>query len=229
MDLGSSESDFLQQLAARSRVLLLGRAATVAHGGPFVPREYEVWLEPMENEASWVQTLHHFIHGFLHLRLCALPGAEPLTTQAASEYIAPGRPVCVAGFAVPIWVHRLANEFRLDEFDRVWGDASPILGAMRLPSLMDTFLNKINTRRHQDYEEMVWLEEQVRGLFAARLPHCDESEASRLLARYIDPESLRHALDNANPSVREMALAQLRRFAESGDPYSQQILEELGA
>lgn len=225
IDLASSESDFLRQLAAAHRVLLLGRAATAAHGGPFIVQDYEVWLEPMENETSWAQSLHHLVHGFLHLSLCAPPALTPLSSQAAAVAVSAGGPLGVTGFSVPILIHRQANEFRVDEFDRVWTDASPLSGDLRLPSLMDTFLNKINTRRHRDYEEMVWLEEKVRGLFAARLPHCDLEEANCLLARYIDPESLRHALINPRPEVQALARAHLKQFAESGDPYSEAILE----
>ncbi len=226
-DLASSAPDFLQQLSAQKRVLLLGRAATAAHGGGFVPRDYEVWLEPMNDEATWAHFLHHFVHGFLHVRLCSSACAEALTVEAVTGLVAEGRPVCAMGFDVPILLHRQANEFRIDEFDRVWDDASPYAEGLRLPSLMDTFLNKINTRRHQDYEEMVWLEGKVRELFAERLPHCDEGEANHLLARYIDPESLRHALENPHAAVREMALTHLKRFADSGDPFSAQILEEM--
>ena len=96
---------------------------------------------------------------------------------------------------------------------------------IRLPMVMDLFLNKINTGRHADYEDMLYLETRVKDVFAQRLPVCDETEAAALLERYIDPDSLRHALVNPDPRVRDMACAHLQKFADAGDPYSAEILE----
>jgi hypothetical protein len=225
IDLSSSETDFLRQLSASQRLLLLGRAATAAHGGPFLPHSYEVWSEPLASASAWAKNLHHFTLGFLQVHLSPTLSVQPLSAAEVAECVTDSQPVCVRGFDTPILIHRIANEFRLDEFDRVWQDSQPIFDQLSLPSLMDTFLNKINSRRASDYEEMVWLEEQVRHLFSERLPICDVDEANRLLERYIDPESLRHALLNPNHWVQKIARNHLKSFADSGDPYSQQILE----
>lgn len=225
MNLGSSEAQFLQELGAAHRILLIGRAATVCHGGTMAICDYEVWMEPLHTEDAWLRSLQSVVNSFLHTALSAPRSLTPLAPHLAEAALREHGALCVSGFAIPVVIHRRANEFDLGEFDRVWEDASPLLPGIRLPSLIDLFLNKINTGRHSDYEDMIWLEERVRSLFFTRLPCCDAAEAGKLLSRYIDPESLRHALINPHPEVRDMARGHLESFASAGDPYSAEILE----
>lgn len=225
MGLAGSETQFLQELAGQFRLLLIGRAATVAHGAQLTPCDYEVWMEPLRSESEWIKALHGVVNSFLHIHLSAPRSRVPTALHMAESTLRERGALGVMGLDVPVVVHRRANEFNLEEFDRVWKDARPLLPGLRLPSITDLFLNKINTGRHADYEDMIWLEEQVRIQFADRLPVCDEAEAERLLARYIDPESLRHALINPHFAVRDLARRHLERFAAAGDPYSAEILE----
>ena len=49
---------------------------------------------------------------------------------------------------------------------------------------------------------------------------------SRAIPGYADHETCRAALKNPDPGVRAIALSVLKDFAESGDPFSIEILQE---
>ena len=225
MQSGDTCQALFQELAAQFRILLLGRAATSIYGFTTPPTDYEIWLEPKTTAAEWTRALQSSVHGFLHAQLCDPVTAVTLDSHVATDCVKALSRLRISGFEVPLLVFRVANEFNADEFDRVWDQATPLSENLRVPCLLDLFLNKINSGNPADYEDLLFLEQKVRAHLAARLPFCDESEANRLLERYIDPDSLRHARQNPHSAVRNLAQEHLRKFAEKGDPFSTEILE----
>jgi hypothetical protein len=179
----------------------------------------------MADSCTWVRQLQEVTHRHSSLRLCEPDSGVVLDLLSAAECAENEGAVAVAGLEVPVRVLRAANEFSFVDFDSVWARGSWLSMGLRLPSVLDLLVTKINTGRHADYEDLLFLEDRVKAMLEQRLPICDAAEAAVLLERYIDPESLRHALVNPWPEVRTLARGHLKRFASKGDPYSAEILQ----
>jgi hypothetical protein len=218
--------DLFQQLATQHRILLLGRAATTLFGFESPPTDYEIWLEPSTSPAAWTRLLNNYVHHFVYAQFRDPITSAILDLRAAIHCVETLGRLRISGLDVPLLIFRTANEFNHDEFDHVWEQATPLSQHLRVPSLIHLFLNKINTGTPADYQDLIYLEQKVKAHLASRLPFCDEAEATLLLQRYIDPESLRHARANPHPAVRQLAYCHLQKFAQDGDPFSADILHD---
>ena len=225
MQSGGTCHDLIQGLAAQFRVILLGRAASTLYGFDIPPTDYEIWLEPLGNSLEWTREVLGKAHNYLRTQLCHPSNAGSLDLHSALACVDQLGCVDISGFEVALRVYRVANEFNAEEFDAVWERATPLSEGLRVPCLLDLFLNKINSGNTADYDDLLYLEQQVKAHLAERLPVCNEAEATRLLERYIDPDSLRHARRNPYSAVRRLAQEHLKKFADKGDPYSTEILE----
>jgi hypothetical protein len=225
MEAGISTDRFVKELAARRRVLMLGGMAVIAHGLSRPTKDSDIWLDPMATSTDWAECLQSVVGEFPTVGLWSLPGR--CTVRTLERLVADAEDfgvVRVTGLSVPLDVFRKPNELNVEDFDRVWADASPLQDGTRLPSELHLYVTKANTGREHDWQDQLFLESLVKKRFRERLPVCDVAEAQGLLDRFLDPECLQYALDNPDAAVREMALVHLREFEAEGDPYSRDIL-----
>jgi hypothetical protein len=123
-------------------------------------------------------------------------------------------------------VFRIPHNLEVQDFDQVWGRAALALGGLRVPDTIDLLLTKEETTRPQDKADIAFLENKVRMHVSDKLQHCVPDEAKAVFERYADHDTCRAALQNPDPCVQEMGRALLRQWAESGDPFAREVLNE---
>ena len=222
----ASADRFVAKLATRSRVLLLGGMAVIAHGLDRKTKDVDVWLDPMPDLEQWTACLASAVAEFPDARFWSLPGQAHVNSDGASADVEAFGVIRVTGFDRDVDVFRKPNELDVDDFERVWAASRPLEDGVHLPTETDLFMTKANTGREHDLQDQLFLESLVKKRFRERLPVCDAAEAHSLLDRFLDPEVLSFALRNPHAEVRESALQSLREFEAEGDPYSRDILAE---
>jgi len=217
---------FLVRLAQRGRVILIGGLAVIAHGFSRATKDGDVWLEPCDSSEQWSQLLISVLTEFAGLKLAAPPGWRIIVPNALAVVIEDVGMIRIQGLDCPLDVFRKPNELETNDFDAVWARATPTEQGLRLPDPVDLILTKLETGRDQDRDDIQFLTRKVQADMGGRLETATPAEADTLLAKYSDSVVLRRALLNPHEAVRQIALSQLHRFAEDGDPFAIDILKE---
>lgn len=228
MGTATTVDEFLETLGRRYRVLLLGGLATIAHGLSRATKDADVWLEPLATPSQWAAALSGVMAHFPQTTLARLLGWETISPDQLAEAIDDIGMIRIQGLEVPLDVFRIPNALLPDDFDEVWQRALPTEQGLRLPDPLDLIVTKLDTGRDQDLKDVFFLEQQVRSSFGDQLETAAPAEARALLDRYADHVVLARALKNPHEEVRVLALELVREFAESGDPFSIDILHERG-
>lgn len=226
MEIGVPKNLFLRRLAALYRVLLLGGMAVIAHGRSRRTKDFNIWLEPMNDESQWASALRGVLAEFPDAYVWSLAERRQITPKEIEPEVSEFGVVRVGGLGLPIDVFRRPNGIEVESFDAVWNQANTLEDGLGLPNELDLYLTKADTGRRQDEDDIAFLESKVNERFKERLPVCDLAEALHMLERYTDPALLLHAKANPSKDVRDLALKYLREFAAEGDPYSRDILVE---
>lgn len=215
---------FIRRLAEKHRVVLLGGMAVIAHGHTRHTKDFDIWLEPMVDVATWVESLAAVIIEFPTTSLWSLAQQRIITVSEIVDEITSFGVVRVTGFRFPVDVFRKPNELELSDFDGVWARAQIMEDGVALPHEIDLYVTKANTGREHDWLDQMFLQSRVKERMESRIPVCDLIEAKALFDRFSDPEVLGFARTNPHADVRAYARDLLREFEVEGDPFSRDIL-----
>jgi hypothetical protein len=130
----------------------------------------------------------------------------------------------IVGMDRDVDIFRKPNELEIDDFDRVWKDATELQDGVRLPNALDLLITKMDTGRDRDTYDCSFLESLVAKRFSTLIAACDLSEAKAMIERFSNPQILGAAQTNPNADVRAYARGLLREFELEGDPFSRDIL-----
>ncbi len=216
---------FVRQLTSRYRVIVLGGLAVIAHGLSRATYDGDIWLEPMDDSATWAAELEDQCRSFGNLTIHRLPGWLPVAGEQLAEAVDETGMVRVMGLDCPLDVFRIPNEFAAETFEEVYRRGSKRSDGTLLPDALDLIQSKLDTSRDKDQIDIAHLESVVRSDYRTRLPTASPEEAEAMLSRYSEWQVLQAALENPSPEVRELAMSHLREFAAAGDPFSLAILE----
>ena len=59
---------FIEQLAIRARVLMIGGLAVIVHGLSRATKDADIWLEPLDTEEKWVDLVKTVLEIFQDLQ-----------------------------------------------------------------------------------------------------------------------------------------------------------------
>lgn len=225
METRLSTDKFVQDLASRHRVILLGDMAIIAHGLSRPTKDSDIWLEPFGTAEEWVEKCLSLVALFPGSYVWSLAQRRKLESfEEIVADISDFNVIRIGGMDLPLDIFRKPNELELEDFDSVWASASELKSGLRLPHEADLYRTKANTGREHDWKDQLFLESLIKARFKERLPVCDLAEATSMLDRFLDPQALQYAKDNPHAEVRALALKYLREFEAEGDPYSRDIL-----
>jgi hypothetical protein len=216
---------FLGDLEAQKRVLVIGGVAVIAHGLPRPTRDADVWLEPCWDEAEWTSVLIQVMNHFPGVRGHDLREHREVDPGEIEATVGRDGVVRLVGLERPLDVFRIPHNLKASDFDEVWRLSTLVIAEGRVMEEISLLLTKKETSRPQDIADVVFLESKVRAEFSRRLKECTAAEAKALLARYADHETCRALLDNPHEEARQLALQLLREFADEGDPFAVEILK----
>jgi len=223
--MGTQAGEFIAALTRDHDVIVIGGLAVIAHGFNRPTKDADVWLEPMDSPSSWAGVIETTCNLFPELTIHTLPGwrqiSGPEIEQAADEV----GMVRILGLDCPLDIFRRPNEFPVDSFTDVLSRCTRNSDLTWLPDPIDLAITKDLTNREQDQHDIRFLESLVRSRWINLLPTASLEEAKALLSRFVDWQTCEAALQNVDPTVREIAITQLREFAAEGDPFSQAILD----
>jgi hypothetical protein len=222
---------FLQELAQRSRVIVIGGIAVVLHGFQRVTADADIWLEPGPNTSDWAKRLSQPLARY------QLSPAKPRGTAASFETVPMadiegtvehGRFIRVLGLDRPVDVFRTPNNFETEDFDAVWKHSSELSGGLRLMDEVDLIVTKMNTGRAHDEADMRFLQNKTEQAYRQRLQSCSAEEGAEMLERLplatLAAFATREAQDE---TVRLMGRNLLNELCRDGDAYAKELLEEI--
>lgn len=224
--MGTTAGQFIEALASRHRVLVIGGLAVIAHGFNRPTKDADVWLEPLESPSEWRKALEETCARFPGVTLHALPGWRRIAGHEIAEAAEEIGMVRVLGLDCPVDVFRQPNEFPAQSFDEVFERATPHRDGTRVPDPVDLIITKLNTGRDKDLDDSRHLESVIRERYRSRLPSASLDEVRKMLDRFLDWEVCRMAMENPDEAVRKHAVECLRTMAAEGDPFSQALLED---
>jgi len=149
----------------------------------------------MGSAEEWSQSVIAAAGHFPQARIWSLAERRNLKSGEIESQIDEFGVIRVSGLGRDIDIFRKPNELEIGDFDpsgktpRPSGWAAP--SGRRGPPH-----DQGEHRSRQDWQDQLFLESLVKKRFRERLPACDAAEARGLLARFVDPEVLRFALDN---------------------------------
>jgi hypothetical protein len=216
--------DFIDRLTSHHRVIVIGGLAVIGHGYSRHTQDADVWLEPMSSAQQWAGVVEEACNGIPGATIHRLPGWVEINGQDIADAIEETGMVRILGLNCPLDIFRRPNEFDESSFELVASRAKLNGDGTLLPDALDLIQSKIDTGRDKDQKDIDHLESVIRDEYFRRLPTANLEEATELLARYSEWRVLEAALKNPYPEVKELALSQLRDFADSGDPFSAAIL-----
>jgi hypothetical protein len=124
--MGPTAGQFIEELARRYRVLVIGGLAVIAHGFNRPTKDADVWLEPLVSPSAWADALEQVCCRFPGLTLHTLPGWRQVAgprISAAAEKVGMVR---ILGLDCPLDIFRQPNEFPPDSFDEVFSRVDSI-------------------------------------------------------------------------------------------------------
>ena len=222
--MGATFQQFLARVATRQRVVLLGGLAAVAHGLLRPTKVGDAWLDPLESAEAWAAALALTLREFPGLSLYSLGARREFPAEEIAEIIARDEVLRVRGLQADLDLFRKPTGLECGDFGEVWERATIWADTVRVIDPIDLILTKETTGRNQDRQDVMFLENKVRGEFGARAAVATPEEARALFARYADHAVCARALENPHPEVRALARELLAELAAQGDWFSRDIL-----
>jgi len=226
--MGTGSEEFLTRLGDRSRVLLLGGLAVIAHGLSRTTEDADVWLDSMLPLEVWMDVLQECLAEEEEFYFWDLLRKGRVTKEQLPSVIQDLGVVRIGGLDRYVDVFYKPNELETDDFEAAWEASESHIGKLRL--LDETFLivTKENSGRDRDRIDIGFLESKLRERYHERLIVCPREEAVALFSRYLDHTTCQAALTNPDPAVQELGLAGLRELAEGGNPFAIEALKKRG-
>ena len=223
--MGITADRFIEILAVRHRVLLLGGLAIIAHGLDRMTKDVDIWLDPMADESVWSEALINALGKAPRARPYDLALKQVITVSGMPQVLAACGVIRIIGLDRPVDVFRKPNNLETVDFEEVWRHASISLGNIRVMDEIDMLLTKEGTQRVQDIADTSFLENKVHMCYERVLPCCSYDDAEKMFARYADAQVCEFALRNPDKRVRALAMKMLDYLAKDGNPYACEIFE----
>ncbi|MFT7173734.1 MAG: hypothetical protein ACI9NQ_001959 [Paracoccaceae bacterium] len=219
--------DIVVRLAAEKRVVMIGGLAVIAHGLSRATKDVDVWLDPTPGVEKWLSSIQSLIAP--PERIVTLPGWKGLDSTDLLENVENVGMVRVEGLDMPLGLFFRPNGLRVDEFERVWSDATSIEDGTMLPSLLDLLCTKEETNRKRDFTDASFLIGMAREQQGKKLSSAQSTdEAKSLMDAFFDHSVLAQGLENPLPKIREVIWREVENLAIDGDPFAKEMLEERG-
>lgn len=220
---------FIERLAEKHRVLMLGGHAVIFHGLQRETLDADIWLDPALDQASWNKVLAEAVTDTKGTYLWDLAAREQIDADELPDVVESFGVVRVSGLSHPLDVFRKPNNLEPEEFDVIWSNSLPLDDSRaRVLEDIDLLVTKLETGREKDQNDLLFLEAKIRGRIGAELERASLDEAHALFARYADHATCAAALKNPHPEVQALALETLKEFAEQGNPFARELLAERG-
>jgi len=219
--------DVIAQLATDERVVMIGGLAVIAHGFSRPTKDADLWLDPTKGAEKWLASIQSLIAP--PERIVTLPGWRELNSSELLENLDEVGMVRVEGLDMPLDLFFRPNGLRVDEFERVWQDATLLSDGTKLPSLLDLLCTKEETNRKHDFTDASFLigmarEEQGKKLSKAK----SVNEAISLIDAFFDHSVLEQGLENPLAEVRDLIWREIEELATDGDPFAKEMVEARG-
>lgn len=222
-------SKIIDSLASRHRVLVLGGMAVIAHGLSRTTVDADIWLEPMNDIASWCDAVRfEVLPQDANVYFWDVSAHSRIESEKLEETIDNAGMVRVGGLDRHLDIFYQPNQLDLEDFETAWSFATMALGEARVMDESFLIVTKTDTGRVSDQDDISFLEKKMRSEVAERLQKCSLEEAQRHFSRYLDHATCEAALRNPDPAIRELGISGLKSLAESGNPFAIETLEKLG-
>lgn len=222
--MATSADQFVELLARRTRVLMLGGLAMIAHGLARTTKDIDIWVNPEENESIWATVIADALADVPEARVCDLSKRTTVDVSLVEEVVARDGVIRIVGLDRPVDIFRVPYNMESGDFDHIWKRATMELHNVRIPEEIDLLLTKTGTTRSQDIADVSFLEDRIRKRYEQILPSCDYEKAADVLGRYADHYICKLAMKSPDIRVRNLALNILKQFAADGDPYAREII-----
>ncbi len=222
----TTAGQFIETLASRHRVMVIGGLAVIAHGFNRPTKVADIWLEPLGSPSDWVDALLQVCSRSPGLTIHSLPEWRQVDGPEITTAVEEIGMLRVLGLDCPLDIFRQPNEFPAESFDEVFDRSTSNADGTRLPDPLDLIITKLNTGRDQDLYDSQHLESVIRDRYRELLPSASPDEVRKLFERFLDWEVCRFALTHPTQEVRDYAVECLREMAAEGDPFSQALLDE---
>lgn len=224
--MGTKVEQFIECLSKRGRIVMLGGLAVIAHGLARSTKDADIWLEPFSNEEEWSKVLENVLTGFQGIQPYDLRERRAIKRLEIENVVARDGVIRITGLDRPLDVFRIPHNFETKDFDEIWERAIVGISPIRVPDEIDLLISKEQTSRPQDIADISFLEEKARRRLCRVLTTCSYDKAASMFKRYTDHVTCRAALQNTDSKVCDLALGLLKQLAQSGDPFSVEILKE---
>lgn len=225
--MGTESENLLACLSEKSRVLLLGGLAVIAHGLSRTTEDADVWLDSTVTIEEWLTVLHQCLPDRNGVYFWDLLRREQISKENLAVVLDELGVLRIGGMDRYVDIFRRPNELHEEDFEDAWISAKPHIGKIRLMDETFLIVTKENSERERDRIDIGFLETKLRDRYQSRLTECDVTEADELFRRYLDHATCEAALKNPDAAVREMGLAGLRELAEGGNPFAIAALRRL--
>jgi len=226
-----SAAQISQELAKKTRTLVLGGAAVILHGLNRSTKDLDVWLDPNPTTKEWAAPIEAILLAHPEISAVYLDDSNGKWDKIARGQIAlaatNGRLLRLMGCDRPIDVFYQPNEVELTEFDKFWDRAIPLKDGTRFLDPIDLVITKQLTNRPHDQADINFLQSKVEADLCQNLPHQTYDYAVAQFARFRSPDAALGATTNPDPKVQELGLSILKELAEAGDPFAQEHLDRL--
>lgn len=223
--MATSADQFVELLAQRTRVLMLGGLAMIAHGLARTTKDIDIWVDPGANESTWATVIADALADVPEAGVYDLSKRAAVDVSLVEEVVKRDGVIRVAGLDRPVDIFRVPYNMEKEDFDHIWKRATLGMQNVRIPEEIDLLLTKTGTARSQDIADVSFLEDRIRKRYEPILPSCDYEKAADVLGRYADHHICKLALKNPDIRVRNLALNILKQFAADGDPYAREIIK----
>jgi hypothetical protein len=218
--------DFIEQLATRGRLLVLGGLAVIAHGLARSTRDADVWLEPFTGLDEWTEVLRNVLAAYPDASPYDLRNRRATPPDNIGDVVARDGVVRIAGLDRALDIFHRPHNMAPEDFQTVWDRAALKMENTRVPEDIDLLVTKEETSRPQDVADVAFLEQKIRTRLSDVLKTCSVQEAEAIFQRYADHATCAAALHNSDTGVQALAVKILREFADTGDPFAERLLQE---
>ena len=218
---------FIEDLASRARIILIGGLAVIAHGFSRTTKDADIWMEPCTDNGQFSEILLSALNPKSKLSFYDLRNQSVIKDRTAENIestIEKDSVIRIIGLDRPVDVFRIPNNMDADEFDNIWSRSKDISKNIRVLDEVDLLLTKEGAGRSHDLADITFLESKIRKSYCDELKSADYARVLSLFSRYYDYATCGAALENKNKEVRQLSIKYLNELKDSGDPFAIEIL-----
>lgn len=222
-------SRILAHLAEQNRVILLGGLAIIAHGLERSTKDADAWLEPYETPDTWARQVIKTTASLPNLTFLQIATWQPFPAEELSARISEDRVVRIVGSDRPLDLFREPNQLPLEDFDEIWNAATELKDGVRLPSDIHLLISKEDTGRPHDLLDIEFLQKKAEDRLIPKAKCASPLHLQSIFEQFLTRRIAEAALENPHPEARSLALTQLHTLAQAGDPFAQELIDNLSS